>query len=86
MDDAFFLFLPRFPASKLIQLLQQIRARIPSSSLLLVNTANADKLQPYANSLFNIQLRLTPIGDGFGRNITGKVLLNYLLNGHILNC
>jgi hypothetical protein len=72
-DDLFFLSLAGFTPSKILQFLQRIRQELPTNSLLLVSGALSDKLPPYVDSIFNLRIQLSPIGNGFGKNITGKV-------------
>jgi hypothetical protein len=47
---------------------------LPDDSLILVSIGNAaGNLRNYTDSFFDLQIQLTPIGAGFGKNITGKV-------------
>uniref|UniRef100_A0A183BT07 ATP-dependent Clp protease ATP-binding subunit ClpX n=1 Tax=Globodera pallida TaxID=36090 RepID=A0A183BT07_GLOPA len=71
--DDLFLFHPSLRPSKLLQFLLGLLARLPDRSFFLVATGDASRLSAYAATFFHLHIRLTPIGDGLSKNITGQM-------------
>uniref|UniRef100_A0A914HWZ7 ATPase AAA-type core domain-containing protein n=1 Tax=Globodera rostochiensis TaxID=31243 RepID=A0A914HWZ7_GLORO len=71
--DDLFLFHPSLRPSKLLQFLLGLLARLPDRSFFLVTTGDASRLSAYAATFFHLHIRLTPIGDGLSKNITGQM-------------
>ncbi|KAL3077908.1 hypothetical protein niasHS_013437 [Heterodera schachtii] len=71
--DDLFLSHPSIRPAKLLQFLLALFVRLPDRSFFIMATANATPLSAYISNFFNFHIRLTPIGDGLGKSITGKM-------------